>query len=162
MEEIIYRRYRRVLDEGLELTNLIVIDGGKGQLHSAVNSLKKLGLYGKVSILGLAKQMEEIYFPEDQQPYLLAKNSVALKTLMHIRDEAHRFGITFHRRLREKNQINSVISQIKGIGNNTEISLLQEFKSVENIMKQSIPELAKIIGTKRAELVYNYFHGSVE
>lgn len=162
MEEIIYRRYRRVLDEGLELTNLIVIDGGKGQLHSAVNSLKKLGLYGKVSILGLAKQMEEIYFPEDQQPYLLAKNSVALKTLMHIRDEAHRFGITFHRRLREKNQINSVISQIKDIGNNTEISLLQEFKSVENIMKQSIPELAKIIGTKRAELVYNYFHGSVE
>ena len=111
-------------------------------------------MYGKVSILGLAKQMEEIYFPEDQQPYLLAKNSVALKTLMHIRDEAHRFGITFHRRLREKNQINSVISQIKGIGNNTEISLLQEFKSV--------PELAKIIGTKRAELVYNYFHGSVE
>lgn len=162
MEEIIYRRYRRVLDEGLELTNLIVIDGGKGQLHSAVNSLKKLGLYGKVSILGLAKQMEEIYFPEDQQPYLLAKNSVALKTLMHIRDEAHRFGITFHRRLREKNQINSVISQIKGIGNNAEVSLLQEFKSVENIMKQSIPELAKIIGTKRAELVYNYFHGSVE
>ena len=143
MEEIILRRYRRVLEEGRELPDLIVIDGGKGQLHSAVNSLKKLDLYGKIPIIGLAKRMEEIYYPGDKDPYLLAKNSVALKTLMHIRDEAHRFGITFHRRLREKNQINSVISQIKGIGNNTEISLLQEFKSVENIMKQSNSGIGK-------------------
>ena len=158
MEEIVYRRYRRVLDEGKELPELIVIDGGKGQLHSAVNSLQKLGLYGKVPILGLAKQMEEIYFPEDKDPYLLAKNSVALKTLMHIRDEAHRFGITFHRRLREKAQINSVLHEIKGLGKSSEISLLQEFKSINNIKNKSLEELMRVIGSKRANIVYRYFH----
>lgn len=158
MEEIIYRRYHRVLDEGLELPDLIVIDGGKGQLHSAVNSLKKLDLYGKVAILGLAKQMEEIYFPEDKDPYLLAKNSVALKTLMHIRDEAHRFGITFHRKLREKAQIVSVLSGIKGIGEKAETQLLQEFKSVENIKKASLEDLTKVLGMKRAQLVFDYFN----
>lgn len=158
MEEIIYRRYHRVLDEGLELPDLIVIDGGKGQLHSAVNSLKKLDLYGKVAILGLAKQMEEIYFPEDKDPYLLAKNSVALKTLMHIRDEAHRFGITFHRKLREKAQIVSVLSGIKGIGEKAETQLLQEFKSVENIKKASFEDLTKVLGMKRAQLVFDYFN----
>lgn len=158
MEEIIYRRYHRVLDEGLELPDLIVIDGGKGQLHSAVNSLKELDLYGKVPILGLAKQMEEIYFPEDKDPYLLAKNSVALKTLMHIRDEAHRFGITFHRKLREKAQIVSVLSGIKGIGEKAETQLLQEFKSVENIKKASLEDLTRVLGTKRANLVFDYFN----
>ncbi|MDE7074706.1 MAG: excinuclease ABC subunit UvrC [Odoribacter sp.] len=158
MEEIIFRRYSRVLNEGLELPDLIVIDGGKGQLHSALNSLKKLGLYGKISILGLAKQMEEIYFPEDKDPYILGKNSVALKTLMHIRDEAHRFGITFHRQLREKAQINSILSNIKGIGQKTETLLLQEFKSVENIKNQSQTTLAAIIGKKKAEILYTFFH----
>lgn len=158
MEEIIFRRYSRVLNEGLELPDLIVIDGGKGQLHSALNSLKKLGLYGKISILGLAKQMEEIYFPEDKDPYILGKNSVALKTLMHIRDEAHRFGITFHRQLREKAQINSILSNIEGIGQKTETLLLQEFKSVENIKNQSQTTLAAIIGKKKAEILYTFFH----
>lgn len=157
MEEIIYRRYHRVLDEELELPDLIVIDGGKGQLHSAVNSLKKLDLYGKVPILGLAKQMEEIYFPEDKDPYLLAKNSVALKTLMHIRDEAHRFGITFHRKIREKAQIVSVLNGIKGVGEKAETQLLQEFKSVENIKKASLEDLTKVLGAKRANLVFDYF-----
>ncbi|MDE5611672.1 MAG: excinuclease ABC subunit UvrC [Odoribacter sp.] len=156
MEEIIFRRYGRVLDEGLELPDLIVIDGGKGQLHSAVNSLKKLGLYGKVPILGLAKQMEEIYFPEDKDPYLLAKNSIALKTLMHIRDEAHRFGITFHRRLREKSLIKSVLSEIKGVGETTETALLQAFKTVENMKTKSVEELSAVVGRKRAEIVYAY------
>lgn len=156
MEEIIFRRYGRVLDEGLELPDLIVIDGGKGQLHSAVNSLKKLGLYGKVPILGLAKQMEEIYFPEDKDPYLLAKNSVALKTLMHIRDEAHRFGITFHRKLREKALIRSVLSGIKGVGETTETALLQKFKTVENMKSKTVEELAEVVGRKRAEIVYAY------
>lgn len=160
MEEIIFRRYSRVLNEGLELPDLIVIDGGKGQLHSAVNSLKKLDLYGKVAILGLAKQMEEIYFPEDKDPYLLAKNSVALKTLMHIRDEAHRFGITFHRKLREKAQIKSVFTEIKGIGESTETTLLQVFKTVENIKTKSMEELAEVVGKKRAEVIYNHFRGN--
>ena len=150
----------RVLNEALELPDLIVIDGGKGQLHSAVNSLKKLDLYGKIPILGLAKQMEEIYFPEDKDPYLLAKNSIALKTLMHIRDEAHRFGITFHRKLREKAQIKSIISEIKGIGKNTETILLQEFKTVENIKSKTIQELSALIGRKRAEIIFRYFHSS--
>ena len=133
-----------------------MIDGGKGQLHSAVNSLKKLDLYGKVPILGLAKQMEEIYFPEDKDPYLLAKNSMALKTLMHIRDEAHRFGITFHRKLREKSQINSILGDIKSIGEATETILLHEFKSVSNIKQKSIEELAKVIGKKKAQLIHEY------
>jgi excinuclease ABC subunit C len=158
MEEIIYRRYSRVLDEGLELPDLIVIDGGKGQLHSAVNSLKRLDLYGKIPILGLAKRMEEIYFPDDKDPYLLAKNSIALKTLMHIRDEAHRFGITFHRTLREKAQIKRYFIDIKGIGEASEIALLHEFKTISNIKKQPVSELAKIIGSKRADILYRYFH----
>lgn len=158
MEEIIYRRYSRILDEGGQLPDLIVIDGGKGQLHSAVNSLKKLDLYGKVPILGLAKQMEEIYFPEDKDPYILGKNSVSLKTLMHIRDEAHRFGITFHRQLREKAQINSALHGIKGIGIQTETLLLQKFKSVEKIKKKSEEELAAVVGKSKAKILFEYFH----
>lgn len=158
MEEIIFRRYRRVLDEGRELPDLIVIDGGKGQLHSAVNSLKKLDLYGKVPVIGLAKRMEEVYYPGDKDPYLLAKNSIALKTLMHIRDEAHRFGITFHRQLREKPLTKSELNSIKGIGGKSEEQLVRHFKSVENIKKASIAELATVVGIKKAEVVYAYFH----
>ena len=158
MEEIIFRRYKRVLDEGRELPDLIVIDGGKGQLHSAVNSLKKLDLYGKVPVIGLAKRMEEVYYPGDKDPYLLAKNSVALKTLMHIRDEAHRFGITFHRQLREKPLTKSELNSIKGIGGKSEEQLVRHFKSVENIKKASISELATVVGIKKAEMVYVYFH----
>lgn len=158
MEEIIFRRYKRVLDEALELPDLIVIDGGKGQLHAALSSLEKLDLHGKIAIVGLAKRMEEVYYPGDKDPYLLAKNSIALKTLMHIRDEAHRFGITFHRKLREKAQTISELSRIKGVGESTETILLQEFKSVENIKNNSIAELARIVGQKRALIIYNYFH----
>lgn len=158
MEEIIFRRYSRVLDEGKELPDLIVIDGGKGQLHSAVNSLKKLDLYGKIPVIGLAKRMEEVYYPGDKDPYLLAKNSVALKTLMHIRDEAHRFGITFHRQLREKPLTRSELRQIKGIGDKSEVQLIRHFKSVENIKEASIPQLTAAIGLKKAEIVYAYFH----
>lgn len=155
MEEIIYRRYKRVLDEGKELPDLIVVDGGKGQLHAAVNSLKKLDLAGKVPILGLAKRLEEIYFPGDTDPYMLAKNSAALKTLMQIRDEAHRFGITFHRQLRSKFQIVSELSEIKGIGEKTEIQLLQHFKSVNNIKKATQKQLAEVIGLKKAALLWD-------
>lgn len=162
MEEIVYRRYSRVLNEGLEPPDLIVIDGGKGQLHSAVNSLKKLDLYGKIPILGLAERMEEIFFPEDKDPYLLAKNSITLKTLMHIRDEAHRFGITFHRKLRTKGQVKSVLDDIKGIGELTKTSLLQEFKSVQNIKKRSFEELAGVIGKKKAKLIQDHFESEIK
>ena len=158
MEEIVYRRYSRVLDEGTELPDLIVIDGGKGQLHSAINSLKKLDLYGKISILGLAERLEEIYFPNDKDPYLLSKNSITLKILMQIRDEAHRFGITFHRQLREKMQVKSVLSEIPGIGEATELVLLQEFKSVDNISNKKLEELAAVVGRKRATIIYNFFN----
>lgn len=162
MEEIIFRRYRRVLEEGKELPDLIVIDGGKGQLHSAVNSLKKLDLYGKIPIIGLAKRMEEIYFPGDKDPYLLSKNSLTLKTLMHIRDEAHRFGITFHRQLREKPLTKSILKEIKGIGDKTEIQLIQHFKSVENIKNATLEELIAAVGVAKADLVYEYFHRNIE
>lgn len=159
MEEIVFRRYSRVIAEGSELPDLIVIDGGKGQIHSAVNSLKKLDLYGKISIIGLAEKLEEVYFPGDKDPYLLAKNSVTLKTLMHIRDEAHRFGVTFHRQLREKTQVKSELNDIKGIGDKIEIILLQHFKSVSNIKKASLEHLKEIVGESRACLIYNFFHG---
>ncbi len=161
MEEIIYRRYHRILDEGKELPDLIVIDGGKGQLHAALNSLEKLGLRGQIPIVGLAKRMEEIYYPGDTDPYLLAKNSLALKTLMHIRDEAHRFGITFHRRLREKGQINSVLSEIEGIGEKTEITLFQHFKTIDAIAKAPMEKLSEVIGKAKAKIVRDYFNSVV-
>ncbi|KIO44506.1 excinuclease ABC subunit C [Sanguibacteroides justesenii] len=161
MEEIIYRRYHRILDEGKELPDLIVIDGGKGQLHAALNSLEKLGLRGQIPIVGLAKRMEEIYYPGDTDPYLLAKNSLALKTLMHIRDEAHRFGITFHRRLREKGQINSVLSEIQGIGEKTEITLFQHFKTIDAIAKAPLEKLSEVIGKAKAKIVRDYFNSVV-
>lgn len=157
MEEIIYRRYKRVLDEATELPDLIVIDGGKGQLHSAVISLERLGLYGKIPIIGLAKRMEEIYYPGDKDPYLLAKNSVSLKTLMYIRDEAHRFGITFHRQLRQKPLTRSILNDIKGIGDKTEVQLIRHFKSVENIRKAGLAELTSVVGMSKAKLVYEFF-----
>ncbi|GHV68376.1 UvrABC system protein C [Bacteroidia bacterium] len=157
MEEIIYRRYKRILDEGLKLPDLIVIDGGKGQLHAAVSSLEKLDLHGKIPIIGLAKRMEEVYFPGDSDPYLLAKNSITLKTLMHIRDEAHRFGITFHRQIRDKKLTHSVLNEIKGIGGKTEEQLIQHFKSVEKIKSANLTELTSIIGLSKAQVVYEYF-----
>lgn len=160
MEEIVYRRYSRVLDEGLELPDLIVIDGGKGQVHSAVNSLKKLDLYGKIPLIGLAEKLEEIYFPGDKDPYLLAKNSATLKTLMHIRDEAHRFGVTFHRKLREKSQTIGVLNRIKGIGNVTETILLKHFKTIEKIKKATLSDLIAVIGEKRARILLDYFENS--
>lgn len=158
MEEIILRRYTRMIDEGKELPDLIIIDGGKGQLHSAVNSLKKLDLYGKIPVIGLAKRMEEIYYPGDKDPYLLAKNSVTLKTLMHIRDEAHRFGITFHRQLREKPLTKSVLNDIKGIGMKSETQLMIHFKSVENIKTANLDQLIAAVGLAKARIVYEYFH----
>lgn len=158
MEEIIYRRYHRVLEEGGELPDLIVVDGGKGQLSSAIETLKKLDLYGKIPLIGLAERLEEVYYPGDSDPYLLSKTSVALKTLMQIRDEAHRFGITFHRKLREKNQTISVLSEIKGVGEKTETTLLQYFKTVNAIKAASQEELTGAIGPAKASIVYAYFH----
>jgi excinuclease ABC subunit C len=153
MEEVIFRRYKRVLDEGSDLPQLIVIDGGKGQLHSALNSIEKLGLYGKVAIVGIAKRLEEIYFPGDSVPLYLDKQSESLKLIQQLRNEAHRFGITFHRSKRSKSMIVSVLDDIDGIGEKTKELLLNKFGSVANI-KAVAPELiVELIGKKKAELL---------
>lgn len=162
MEEIIYRRYRRQLDEGKPLPDLIVVDGGKGQLHAAVGILEKLGLLEKVPIVGLAKRMEEVYFPGDHEPLILAKNSSTLRTLMHIRDEAHRFGITFHRRLREKKLTKSELNLISGIGDKSVTRLVTQFKSIEEIRIASEIQLATAVGLKKAKLIFSYFHSNVQ
>jgi excinuclease ABC subunit C len=157
MQEIVLRRYSRVLNENLPLPQLIVIDGGKGQLNAALNSLKMLKLDDKIPILGLAKRLEEIYFPNDSIPLHLNKTSETLKILMHIRDEAHRFGITFHRNKRSSNFIKSELSNIKGIGGATTDKLIIAFKKISAIKQASKEELAAVIGNHLAELVYNHF-----
>lgn len=157
MEEVIYRRYSRVLEENLPMPQLIVIDGGKGQLGAAIESLKKLNLMGKVAIIGIAKRLEEIYFPGDPMPLYLDKRSETLKVIQHIRDEAHRFGITHHRNKRSRETFKSELSGIKGISDKTAEKLLLELKSVKNIKEASLEELEKVVGTSKATLVYNYF-----
>jgi len=158
MEEIIFRRYKRILDEDKKLPQLIVIDGGKGQLTSAVKSLEKLGIRGQVSIIGIAKKLEEIYFPDDQIPVFLDKNSESLKVIQHIRDEAHRFGISFHRQKRSVEFIHSELDKIKGIGPITIKKLLQKFKSVSRIKQLEINEIENEIGYSKAQIIFNYFH----
>lgn len=158
MSEIVYRRYKRLLEEKADLPQLIIIDGGKGQLSAAVDSLKNLDLYGKVGIVGIAKRLEEIYFPNDNIPLYLDKNSESLKIIQQARDEAHRFGITFHRNKRSGNFIKSELNEIKGIGERTINLLLQKEKSVSKIKKLSVEELTSIIGKSKAEIVFEYFH----
>ena len=158
MEEVIYRRYSRVLEEGLPMPQLIVIDGGKGQLGAAVQSLRKLNLMGKVAVIGIAKRLEEIYFPGDSLPLYLDKRSETLRIIQHIRDEAHRFGITHHRNKRSRETFKSELNEIKGISDKTAEKLLLELKSVKQIKESTLEELAKIIGRSKAELVFSYFH----
>lgn len=157
MEEIVYRRYKRLLDEGQRLPDLIVVDGGKGQLSSAVKILQQLGLYGKISIIGIAEKLEEIYFPGDSIPLYIDKRSETLKVIQHIRDEAHRFGITHHRKKFEKGFIHSELNDIKGIGKQTAEKLMLELKSVKNIKDSDLDTLEKIIGKAKAGIIYNYF-----
>ena len=158
MEEIIYRRYRRLLDEGQRLPDLIVVDGGKGQLSSAVKILQQLELYGKISIIGIAEKLEEIYFPGDSIPLYIDKRSETLKVIQHIRDEAHRFGITHHRKKFEKGFIHSELNDIKGIGKQTAEKLMLELKSVKNIKDASLESLEKIVGKAKAKIVWEYFN----
>ncbi len=157
MEEVIYRRYSRVIEEGLPLPQLIVIDGGKGQLGAAIISLRKLNLMGKVTVIGIAKRLEEIYFPGDSIPMYLDKRSETLKIIQHIRDEAHRFGITHHRNKRSRETFKTELSEIKGISDKTAQKLLTELKSVKYIKEATLAELTVIIGNSKATLVYNFF-----
>lgn len=158
MEEVVFRRYRRLLEEKQPLPQLIVIDGGKGQLSSALKSLNDLGLRGKIAIIGIAKRLEEIYFPEDPIPLYLDKKSESLKIIQQLRNEAHRFGITFHRNKRSKAAINSELENIEGIGEKTAQDLLKAFKSVKRIKEASIENLAQAVGIAKAKKVYETFH----
>lgn len=158
MEEVIYRRYKRVLAEGQPLPQLIVIDGGKGQLSAALKSIDKLDLRGKITIIGIAKKLEEIYFPGDSIPLYLDKNSETLKVLQHIRNESHRFGITKHRNRRSKTSFNSELESIPGIGEKTIQDLFRKFKSVKRIKSATKKELAEIVGNSKAEKVIHFFN----
>ena len=153
MYETVSRRYQRLVDESQSLPQLIVIDGGKGQLHAATDALKELNLYGKISIIGIAKRLEEIYFPEDPIPLYLDKNSESLKLIQQLRDEAHRFGISFHRNKRSKQQIVSELDSIKGIGPVMKEKLLQKYKSVKRIKETPESEIAELIGKNKAALI---------
>ena len=157
MREIVYRRYSRIIAEGGELPDLIIVDGGKGQLSSAYGALKELGIEKQVPIVGLAKRIEEIFFPGDPTPYNLSRTGEPLKVVCHIRDEAHRFGITFHRQKRSNNFLVSELDGIKGIGQKSRDELIRKFKSVANIRRATLEELCECIGKSKAQAIYNHF-----
>jgi excinuclease ABC subunit C len=157
MEEVVFRRYKRLTEEEISLPQLVVIDGGKGQLGAALNALEKLNLRGKIAVIGIAKKLEEIYFPGDSVPLYLDKNSETLKIIQQLRDEAHRFGITFHRNKRSREFIQSELESIPGIGEKTRMALLKRFKSVENLKNQDLGQLASEIGQSKARLIFNFY-----
>ncbi|WP_304757338.1 excinuclease ABC subunit UvrC [uncultured Muribaculum sp.] len=158
MKEVLTRRYTRLMEEGEGLPQLIVVDGGKGQLSAAVEALDDMGLRGTIAVVGIAKRLEEIYFPGDSIPLYIDKNSESLRIVQHLRDEAHRFGITHHRNRRSKGQIISELDEIKGIGDKTQTALLQHFKSVKRLKKASIDRIAEITGPARASIIYSALH----
>ncbi len=158
MEEVVFRRYKRLLEEGLQLPQLIVIDGGKGQLSSAIKSLDILGLRNTIAIIGIAKRLEEIYYPNDPVPLYLDKKSESLKIIQQLRNEAHRFGITHHRNKRSKSALTSELDQISGIGKQTVVSLLKKFKSAKRVSLATIKDIEKVVGKSRASKIYNHYH----
>ena len=158
MEEVIYRRYKRILEEGASLPQLILIDGGKGQLSSAIKSLKLLGLYGKISIISIAERLEEIFFPNDPIPLYLDKKSETLKVLQRVRDEAHRFGVKHHRTRRKNSALKSELEEIPGVGKKTIELLLSKLKSVKRVREASLETLEEILGKSKGKIVWGYFH----
>lgn len=160
MREVIGRRYRRLLEEEQALPQLLVVDGGKGQLSAAVEALEELGLHGTIAAIGMAKQLNEVYFPGDQLPFYIDKNSESLRVIQRLRDEAHRFAITFHRKQRGKSQIHSALDEISGIGPKTKELLLKHFKSLKRIRESSVDDLAAVIGPKKAQSLYYQLHDS--
>ena len=157
MEEVVLRRYSRLLEEKQALPQLVIIDGGKGQLNAAIKSLGKLGLKGKMAIIGVAKKLEEIYFPGDKTPLYIDKNSESLKLIQQVRNESHRFGISFHRKHRIKTMTGSELDSIRGIGEKTKSLLLKEFGSVRAVKVVDIEELARLVGRKKAEILKDHF-----
>ncbi len=157
MEEVVFRRYKRLQDEGQSLPQLIVIDGGKGQLSASLKSLDVLGLRNKIAIIGIAKRLEEIYYPNDSVPLYLDKTSESLKIIQQLRNEAHRFGIMHHRNKRSKNALTNELEQISGIGKQTVVSLLKHFKSAKRVSNASLADIEKVIGLNRATKIFNYY-----
>ena len=158
MEEVVYRRYKRLLDEEQPLPQLIIIDGGKGQLSSSLKSLDALGLRGKIAIIGIAKRLEELFYPEDKYPLYLDKKSETLKVIQYLRNEAHRFGIEHHRNRRSKTALQTELETINGIGEKTIVELMKTFKSVKRIKLASKEELQKVVGLSKAQKIYQEFH----
>jgi excinuclease ABC subunit C len=159
MEEVVFRRYKRMLDEAQPLPHLIIIDGGKGQLSSALKSLDALNLRGKIAIIGIAKRLEELFYPNDPIPLYLDKKSETLKVIQQLRNEAHRFGIEHHRNRRSKTALNTELETISGIGEKTIVDLLKHFKSVKRVANAKVDELEAVVGAARAEKIYSYYHG---
>lgn len=157
MEEVLYRRYKRCMEDGTGLPDLVIVDGGKGQLSSAMLALEKLGLVGKLNIISLAKKLEEIFFPEDPVPLYIDKNSETLKVIQQLRDESHRFAITFHRNKRSKAFISSELDSISGIGVKTKEKLYEQFKSIKYMKEASLDSLISTIGKSKAQIVFDYF-----
>lgn len=160
MKEVLSRRYKRVMDEKQQIPDLIVVDGGKGQLSSAVDALKKIGFYGECEIIGLAKRLEEVFVPEKSNAIMIPKKSSALKLLQKVRDEAHRFAVSFHRNKRSKRTIKTELTQINGIGKKTAQQLLKEFGSVKSVQNAELEDLQEEVGEKTGQKVYQYFHDS--
>jgi excinuclease ABC subunit C len=159
MEEIVYRRYKRLIDEKQPLPQLIIIDGGKGQLNAALKSLKKLNINNDIVIIGIAKRLEEIFSPGDSIPLYLDKNSPSLKLIQQIRNEAHRFGISFHRGKRNKSMLFIELERLKGIGKETIEKLLKHFGSIDNVSKAQLNELEKIVDRKKSSIIWKHYHG---
>ena len=153
MKEVLHRRYARMISEGEELPQLVVVDGGKGQLSAAVEAFDELGIRGTVAVVGIAKRLEEIYFPGDSLPLYIDKKSESLRVIQALRDEAHRFGITHHRNRRSKSQVVSELDSIKGIGEQTSRALLKHFKSVKRIRNAAFEEIVQVVGVAKARIV---------
>lgn len=158
MEEVLKRRYGRLVEEDKPLPQLVIVDGGKGQLSSAVTALKEVGVFDKLRVIGIAKNLEELFFPYDSVPIYLDKNSETLRLIQQLRDEAHRFGITHHRKRRSKNQTSSELDEIPGIGQATKVQLLKEFKSVKRLREASLESIQKVVGASKAEKISLFLH----
>jgi excinuclease ABC subunit C len=159
MKEAIGRRYSRLVEEGKSLPQLIVVDGGKGQLSAAVEALKSMGLYGKMTIVGIAKRLEEIYYPGDPLPMYIDKKSETLKVIQHMRDEAHRFGITHHRSRRDKGTLRTALTEVPGVGDETARVLLKHFKSVTRVKEASVETLSGVVGVAKAKIIVDFYQG---
>ena len=162
MKEVLTRRYTRLMEEGQELPQLVIVDGGKGQLSAAVEALDAIGLRGKIALVGIAKRLEEIYFPGDSIPLYIDKNSESLRVVQHLRDEAHRFGITHHRNRRSKGQVHSTFDDIKGVGDATRDKLLRHFRSLKRVREATLEEIAAVVGPAKARIVVDGLNATIQ